>query len=58
MATNQNPTPQLAALEAMIAKTCFCKLRESCDDKNSDVCLRHRNIYVEFMAEKQQKSSV
>jgi hypothetical protein len=39
-------------LEQMVAKTCFCKLREYCEDKNSAECLLHRNIYAEFMAKK------
>lgn len=35
-------------LEQMVANTCFCKLRETCPDKNSSDCMRHRNIYAEF----------
>lgn len=35
-------------LEQMVANTCFCKLRETCPDKNSSECMRHRNIYAEF----------
>jgi hypothetical protein len=40
-------------LEQMVANACFCKLKETCPDKNSSECMRHRNIYAEF---KQQKS--
>ncbi len=39
----------------MVANTCFCKLRERCEDKNSIECLRHRNIVAEFMAAKHNK---
>ena len=39
----------LQTLEAMMADTCFCKLREKCDDKNSADCLRHKNLYAEAM---------
>jgi hypothetical protein len=39
----------LSLLEETMAKTCFCKLRESCPDKNSIDCLKDRNIYKEFM---------
>jgi len=39
-------------LEQMIAKTCFCKLKEFCPDKESADCMRHRNIYQEFMSKK------
>lgn len=45
-------TSSLITLEQMLAKTCFCKLREFCDDKNSSDCLRNKNIYAEFMQEK------
>jgi hypothetical protein len=44
-------------LDEMLAKTCFCKLREFCDDKNSSECMRHRNIYAEFMLEKRPLKS-
>jgi hypothetical protein len=44
----------LKALEEVVAKSCFCKLRESCLDRNSCDCYQNRNIYKEFMA--QQKS--
>ena len=39
-------------LEEIVANTCFCKLRETCHDKNSSECMRNRNIYQEFMASK------
>ncbi len=44
----------LNALEKMVARTCFCKLREQCEDKNSATCMRNRNIYAEYMASKRQ----
>ena len=51
---NSEPTSTAPTnLDEMLAKTCFCKLREFCDDKNSSECLRHRNIYAEFMLQKQ-----
>lgn len=34
-------------LEQMVANTCFCKLKETCPDKNNSDCMRHRNIYAE-----------
>jgi hypothetical protein len=40
------------SLEELVADTCFCKLREFCHDKNSDECMKHRNIYQEFMQSK------
>ncbi len=39
----------LNTLEAMVAKTCFCKLREICEDKASPECLKHKNLYAEAM---------
>lgn len=42
----------LTTLEQMLAKTCFCKLREFCEDKNASDCLRKKNIYDEFMQQK------
>lgn len=39
----------LAVLEGVIAKSCECKLREFCLDKNSMDCLKHRNLYAEYM---------
>ena len=42
----------LTTLEQLVANTCFCKLRATCSDKNSSECLRHKNIYAEFMQQK------
>lgn len=39
-------------LEQLVARTCFCKLRSHCHDKNSKECLKHHNIYAEFMEQK------
>ena len=50
--TDAPNTSSLTTLEQMLAKTCFCKLREFCDDKNSSDCLRNKNIYDEFMQQK------
>ena len=47
----------LSTLEQMLAKTCFCKLREFCDDKNSNECLRNKNIYDEFMQRSEEHTS-
>ena len=44
----------LEGLEKTVLKSCFCKLREFCPDKESDDCYQNRNIYKEFMA--QQKN--
>jgi hypothetical protein len=44
----------LEGLENTVLKSCFCKLREFCPDKQSAECYQHRNIYKEFMA--QQKN--
>lgn len=45
----ENTQTSLSLLEEVMAKTCFCKLRESCPDKTSPECLKERNIYKEFM---------
>lgn len=50
---NSSPT----TLDDMVANTCFCKLRETCNDKKSHECMRHRNIYAEFMQQKLEESS-
>lgn len=42
-----NPNPWLAALENQMQKTCFCKWRTECTDKNSDACYAKRNVYAE-----------
>ena len=47
--SNDRPNSSLKALEEMVAKTCFCKLRTKCEDKNSAECLQHRNLYAEAM---------
>ncbi|MGV3581938.1 MAG: hypothetical protein ACO1N8_06500 [Methylophilus sp.] len=52
MTTQQKGNTTPVTLEQMVAKTCFCKLREYCEDKNSVECMRNRNIYAEFMAKK------
>ncbi len=57
MVKNINTNPMLDSLNKMVADTCFCKLRERCEDKNSSECMRNRNIYAEYMATKQQKSN-
>lgn len=48
-----NPKPSdenpINSLEALVANMCFCKLRTLCPDKNSSECMKHRNIYQEFM---------
>ena len=50
--TSSQLTSQVTTLEEMVNITCFCKLKEFCIDKNSSECMRHRNIYQEFMATK------
>jgi hypothetical protein len=53
--TNQSSDlPVITSLEELVANTCFCKLKATCPDKNSSECMRHRNIYAEFMAEKRE----
>lgn len=44
--------PSLASLEKVVAGACFCKLRSKCTDKTSVDCLKHRNLYAEFMHSK------
>lgn len=46
---------EITSLEQMVAVTCFCKLRERCEDKDDDACMRNRNIVAEFMAAKHNK---
>ena len=47
---NQNQKHStLELLEEVMASTCFCKLREQCDDKSGAECLKHRNMYAEAM---------
>ena len=42
----------VTTLDEMVAHACFCKLRSICCDKNSNECMRKRNIYAEFMMKK------
>ncbi|HQS42904.1 MAG TPA: hypothetical protein PLJ70_00605 [Methylotenera sp.] len=56
---NNETSPQYqraSCLEELVADTCFCKLREFCHDKNSAECMKHRNIYQEFMQSKSNKA--
>jgi hypothetical protein len=56
---NNETSPQhqrASSLEELVADTCFCKLREFCHDKNSAECMKHRNIYQEFMQSKSNKT--
>jgi hypothetical protein len=46
----QSPAQVSISLEQLVTNTCFCKLREQCPDKNSAECMKHRNLYAEFMA--------
>ena len=46
---------QPTTLEAIVANTCFCKLREACHDKHSSECLKERNIYRDFIESKAAK---
>lgn len=55
MGINVKSNAALTSLEDMVANTCFCKLRERCEDKDGKYCMRHRNIVAEFMADKHQK---
>ena len=50
--TEQVSKSSLTTLEEMLANTCFCKLKETCPDKNSPDCMRHKNIYNDFMQQK------
>jgi hypothetical protein len=45
----------ITTLTQLVENTCFCKLRETCSDKNSSECMRHRNIYAEFMQQKREE---
>lgn len=47
-----NQASAASSLEQMVANTCFCKLREQCVDKSSIGCMKHCNIYQEFMQAK------
>jgi hypothetical protein len=50
--TSNLSASEVTTLEQMVNNTCFCKLKEFCVDKNGSECMRHRNIYQEFMATK------
>ena len=52
MSTTSKVNVQAVTLEQMISNMCFCKLREQCKDKESVECMRHRNVYAEFMQKK------
>ncbi len=52
MTTPHNDKESAVTLEQLVAHTCFCKLRSSCNDRNGSECLQHKNIYAEFMAQK------
>ena len=52
MSSEIKPHTPATTLEQIVANTCFCKLRESCPDKNSPECMKHRNIFLEFMQSK------
>ena len=45
----------LSVLEKLIARSCTCKLREICLDKNSQDCLKHTNIYAQQMRARNQQ---
>ena len=49
---NELNAPTLNSIEKIITNTCFCKLRSFCPDKTSSNCLKHHNIYQEFMKNK------
>jgi hypothetical protein len=57
MTSNKKSDSSPSTLEEMVANTCFCKLREICNDKNSSECMRQRNIYAEFMQQKSEETS-
>jgi len=52
MSSENKPQAPATTLEQIVANTCFCKLRESCPDKNSPECMKHKNIFLEFMQSK------
>ena len=53
--SESNADNQPATLEAIVANTCFCKLRENCHDKHSSECMKERNIYRDFIESKAAK---
>ena len=52
MTSNKESNSSPTNLDEMVATTCFSKLRETFNDKNSSQRMRHRNIYAEFMQKK------
>lgn len=46
MSQKQAQSAFLNLLEQTVAGSCLCKLRESCPDKTSADCLKHKNIYA------------
>lgn len=57
MMNKESNDSAITTLQQLIENTCFCKLRETCSDKNGSECLRHKNIYVEFMQQKREERS-
>ena len=58
MSKHKNLTrTESTTLEQLVANTCFCKLKAICPDKNSSDCMRHQNIYAEFMQKKLEERS-
>jgi hypothetical protein len=55
MTNKSSDNGSLTTLEQLVANTCFCKLKATCSDKNSSECLRHKNIYAEFMQQKRRE---
>jgi hypothetical protein len=55
---NQENYNKETTLDEMVANACFCKLRSICYDKNSNECMRNRNIYADFMLKKTEERSV
>ena len=55
MTNKENMDGTITTLQQLVDNTCFCKLRETCSDKNSSECLRHKNIYAEFMQQKREQ---
>lgn len=47
----------ISTLDTLVNDMCFCKLRSHCSDKNSPECLKHRNLYAEFMLNKHAAST-
>ena len=58
MTSQKDNTQEANTLEQLVAHTCFCKLRTHCHDKSSGECLKHKNLYAEFMAQKRIEHEV